>query len=84
MKLVVISYRLFLGLVAFLLASCFSTESLVEIVVGEVPFRVEIASTPEQHRRGLMFRTSLDDGHGMLFVFEKKKIGNQMYEYQGV
>lgn len=62
-----------MGLVAFFLLSCFSRESLVEIVVGEVLFRVEIAATPEQHRKGLMFRTGLDDGHGMLFVFEKEE-----------
>ncbi|HEY9163437.1 MAG TPA: DUF192 domain-containing protein [Magnetovibrio sp.] len=29
----------------------------------------EIATTPEQQRQGLMFRTQLKDGHGMLFVY---------------
>ena len=33
-----------------------------------LPLRVEIARTPEEHRRGLAGRTDLADGHGMLFV----------------
>jgi len=32
-------------------------------------FQVELAVTPGQHRRGLMFRKSLDVGHGMLFDY---------------
>lgn len=34
-------------------------------------FEVEIATTAEQRRRGLMFRDSLEDDHGMLFDFER-------------
>jgi len=30
---------------------------------------VEFAVTPAQRQRGLMFRQSLDDGNGMLFIF---------------
>lgn len=32
---------------------------------------IEIADTAESHNRGLMWRTGLDDGMGMLFVFER-------------
>jgi uncharacterized protein len=32
-------------------------------------FTIEIAETPEQQARGLMFRQEMDDDHGMLFVF---------------
>ncbi|MCX7889269.1 MAG: DUF192 domain-containing protein [Rhodobacteraceae bacterium] len=32
-------------------------------------FRVEIADTPAERSRGLMFRDSLPDGAGMLFVY---------------
>ena len=32
-------------------------------------FQVELAATPAQQRRGLMFRKSLDGGHGMLFDY---------------
>ncbi|MGH6915784.1 MAG: DUF192 domain-containing protein [Geminicoccales bacterium] len=34
-------------------------------------FQVEVATTPEQRRRGLMFRETLEDDHGMLFDFER-------------
>lgn len=36
---------------------------------GEQIFHVEIAATPEEQRRGLMFRRSLADDAGMLFPF---------------
>ncbi len=35
-------------------------------------FAVEIASNQEQRERGLMFREHLDQGNGMLFVFESE------------
>jgi uncharacterized membrane protein (UPF0127 family) len=36
-----------------------------------VSFRVELARTPPEHERGLMFRTHLDEDAGMLFLFER-------------
>jgi uncharacterized membrane protein (UPF0127 family) len=36
-----------------------------------VTIKVEIAKTDEERSRGLMFRKSLADGEGMLFVFER-------------
>jgi hypothetical protein len=36
---------------------------------GALAFTVELALTPEQHARGLMFRTELPERHGMLFDF---------------
>jgi uncharacterized membrane protein (UPF0127 family) len=33
-------------------------------------FQVEMALTPEEHARGLMFRRELPDGQGMLFDFQ--------------
>ncbi|MBI4277775.1 MAG: DUF192 domain-containing protein [Armatimonadetes bacterium] len=36
-----------------------------------VTLRVEIAETSEARARGLMFRTSLDEFSGMLFIFEQ-------------
>ena len=36
---------------------------------GEVRFTIEIAETPEEQARGLMFREEMDDDHGMLFAF---------------
>jgi uncharacterized protein len=39
--------------------------------VGPAQLLAEIAGTDEQRQRGLMFRTSLPDGTGMLFIFDK-------------
>jgi uncharacterized protein len=35
-------------------------------------FLIEIASTPQERSRGLMFRENLPENEGMLFVFEKE------------
>lgn len=37
----------------------------------DVPLTVEIARTDEERARGLMYRTSLADDQGMLFVFDQ-------------
>lgn len=38
---------------------------------GEAKFTVELAQTPADRARGLMFRDSLPRGAGMLFVYER-------------
>lgn len=35
---------------------------------------VELAETPEQHERGLMFRKSMPENEGMLFVFSNEEV----------
>ncbi len=35
---------------------------------------VEVAETPVQQQRGLMYRTSLDEGRGMLFIFPNEEL----------
>lgn len=35
------------------------------------PLKVELALTPEQQSQGLMYRTSLKSGQGMLFIYDK-------------
>ena len=37
---------------------------------GERRFSVEIANEPSERQAGLMFRKTMADDHGMLFVFE--------------
>jgi uncharacterized membrane protein (UPF0127 family) len=37
----------------------------------DVLIRVEIARTDEERNKGLMYRKSIPDGEGMLFVFER-------------
>jgi uncharacterized protein len=41
-----------------------------KISLGGQTLNVEIADTPLRRERGLMFRTSLDDKSGMLFIFD--------------
>ncbi|MGD9543058.1 MAG: DUF192 domain-containing protein [Methylocystis sp.] len=37
---------------------------------GEHDFRVEVVNTPKARARGLMYRKSMPDDHGMLFEFK--------------
>jgi uncharacterized protein len=46
---------------------------IVETSKGERPFTIEIADNEVERERGLMFRQSMDDSHGMLFVFEDQR-----------
>ena len=43
----------------------------VSIKVGNAVVLAEVARTDGERQRGLMFRTSLEDGMGMIFVFDK-------------
>ncbi|CAB0150044.1 hypothetical protein PSI9734_00615 [Pseudidiomarina piscicola] len=40
---------------------------------GQPPMQVEIADTPAKRERGLMFRESLADHHGMWFVYQSER-----------
>ncbi len=40
----------------------------------KVSFRVEVAVTPEEHARGLMYRSQLATDAGMIFVFEEPSV----------
>ena len=44
------------------------------IQLGEYKLIVEIADKHDDQMRGLMFRKSLNENHGMLFVFETNEI----------
>jgi uncharacterized protein len=46
------------------------------IKINSVPLTVELADTPEKSSRGLMFRTELKEGTGMLFIFKDVDIRN--------
>lgn len=46
---------------------------LVPIRVGGVAIRVAVADDPETRERGLMFRDSLPDDEGMLFVYPTER-----------
>lgn len=40
---------------------------------GDVVFEAEVADTPDERQKGLMFRESMDDAHGMLFLFPDER-----------
>jgi hypothetical protein len=66
--------RFLTGLVlCSLLASCKREAPPVEWVKLPAELKVEIAQTPEQRQKGLMFRQNLPDGEGMYFVFETQE-----------
>ncbi len=49
-------------------SACASGEPSVEL--GGRTFSVEIADTQEKHMLGLMFRDSMPQDHGMIFIFQ--------------
>ncbi len=38
-----------------------------------IPFKIELAKSPDEQAKGLMFRTHLREDEGMLFLFSKPK-----------
>jgi len=44
---------------------------LTHLTIGNVPVTAEVVSTPEQLYQGLSHRTSLPEGHGMLFLLKE-------------
>jgi len=54
-------------------AGCGSDDGRVRLTVGGEAFDVELATTPEQRRQGLMFREQLGEREGMLFVFDDER-----------
>jgi uncharacterized membrane protein (UPF0127 family) len=46
---------------------------IAEIRISNSPLTVEIADTPQASQNGLMFRDSLPDDRGMLFIFDQPR-----------
>jgi len=46
---------------------------VTELKITNVPITVEVADTPQASENGLMFRDSLPEDHGMLFIFDQPK-----------
>lgn len=45
----------------------------IPLYIKDKEIWVEVAKTPEQRARGLMWRKDLGDNEGMLFIFEKEE-----------
>ena len=63
---------LLLAIAVFLCSACFAREP--SVVLNGQRFTVELAETQEKQALGLMFRDSLPDSHGMLFVFPAESL----------
>ena len=55
------------ALLLLLLLSCTAVPS---VNFDKVSFTVELARTVEEQEKGLMFRDSMPDNHGMIFLFD--------------
>lgn len=54
----------------FLLSSpMMATELILSCPHEQIPFKVELAQTPQEHAKGLMNRNHLGQNEGMLFLF---------------
>ena len=56
-------------LAAFFVSGCSGVESY-QLEINDAEFQVEVADTDEERARGLMFRESMAETSGMLFVFD--------------
>ena len=48
-----------------------SSQAYFPISIGGSKLQVQLALKTEEHHKGLMYRESLDDDHGMLFLFDR-------------
>ena len=68
--------RTFLATLAFVLIGSVASAACGKDTVwlrgdwGQIRFSIELADTPEERARGLMFRDAMPGQHGMLFVYE--------------
>jgi len=66
--------KIFFKCVFFISAIAADALPIKKISIEDQIVIVEIADTPESTNKGLMFRSTLAEGHGMLFVYEKPHI----------
>ncbi len=54
-------------------AEAFTEFKKIKISVGKISLLVELAESPDQHERGLMFREKMGSDEGMLFIFKNEE-----------
>jgi len=67
----------FIGAICFSMVSSAYGETLIiysEKGLETCRFDVELAVTPEEQTRGLMFRKTMDDHAGMFFIFDREEV----------
>lgn len=64
--------RILFAMLALCLSAC-ASNGLPWVELRGERFTVEVADTDAARQRGLMFRTELAAGHGMLFVHEREE-----------
>lgn len=57
----------------FLISPVLGNPLTIKCPHKEIPFQVELAQSPSEQAKGLMFRTYLADDAGMLFIFPRPK-----------
>jgi len=72
-KILILLLILFLILILVLFLGVFQKKKQSQVCFGDYCFGVEIAKSPIQKAKGLMFRDKLEENQGMLFVFEAEK-----------
>ena len=60
-----------LALLFFMQEKNFVTTPTI-VTIGSAEMRVEVADTPEERAQGLSGRQALNEGEGMLFIFEEE------------
>lgn len=68
-KLILFAF-IFLGAFIIFFSTTKNKSRFTTILIDNVPLRVETVSTPSGMERGLMYRRSLPENQGMLFVFD--------------
>lgn len=68
--------KLLLASVCLFLAACGTQKITLSSLDGskQIPLTVEVVKTEKDRNKGLQNRTKLEDGHGMLFVFDKPQM----------
>jgi uncharacterized membrane protein (UPF0127 family) len=66
-----LAFIFFIGLVASAQAACAPDKIDLRGAWGQATYTIELADTPEERARGLMFRESLPRRTGMLFLYDR-------------